>query len=117
MKTFIPPLNKQVDEKIEIRVDVAVAGMPRDYAGFLDSPQVSVAKNPVAASIQPLTNCSANGSATSFIRCYKGSCSIFSVPSSQRFVSWCDLAPSLPSKSSRCDSKSWSSNANAHARR
>ena len=39
MKTFIPPLKKQVEEKIEIRLDAAVAGMLRDYAEFLDSPQ------------------------------------------------------------------------------
>ena len=39
MRTFIPPLKKQVEEKIEIRVDAAVAGMLRDYAEFLDSPQ------------------------------------------------------------------------------
>ena len=39
MRTFIPPLKKQVEEKIEIRVDASVAGMLRDYAEFLDSPQ------------------------------------------------------------------------------
>ena len=39
MRTFIPPLKKQVEEKIEIRVDAAVASMLRDYAEFLDSPQ------------------------------------------------------------------------------
>jgi hypothetical protein len=39
VRTFIPPLKKQVEEKIEIRVDASVAGMLRDYAEFLDSPQ------------------------------------------------------------------------------
>ena len=39
MRTFIPPLKKKVEEKIEIRVDASVAGMLRDYAEFLDSPQ------------------------------------------------------------------------------
>jgi len=39
VRTFIPPLKKQVEEKIEIRVDAGVAGMLRDYAEFLDSPQ------------------------------------------------------------------------------
>jgi hypothetical protein len=39
VRTFIPPLKKQVEEKIEIRIDASVAGMLRDYAEFLDSPQ------------------------------------------------------------------------------
>jgi len=38
MRTFIPPQKKLTEEKIEVRVESAIASMLKDYAEFLDSP-------------------------------------------------------------------------------